>query len=86
MNKKQCKTFGTVEKIEGNDSICVIKSKRPGRESCICISADYANSKDLIGKKVVVIEERKIIDTATKASYPYFASRIQSLEKENGSK
>lgn len=28
-NKKQCKTFGIVEKIEGNESICVIKSKRP---------------------------------------------------------
>lgn len=85
-NKKQCKTFGTIERIEGNESICVIKSKRPGRESCICISADYVTSKDLIGKKVVVIEEKKNIDTATKEVYPYFASRIQSLEKENGSK
>ena len=85
-NKKLCKTFGTIERIEGNESICVIKSKRPGRESCICISADYVTSKDLIGKKVVVIEEKKNIDTATKEVYPYFASRIQSLEKENGSK
>lgn len=85
-NKKQCKTFGTIERIEGNESICVIKSKRPGRESCICISADYVTSKDLIGKKVVVIEEKKNIDTATKEVYPYFASRIQSLEKEIGSK
>ena len=86
VNKKRCKTFGIIEKVEGNESICVIKSKRPERESCICISADYATNKDLIGKKVVVIEERKNIDTATKAVYPYFASRIQSLEKENGSK
>ena len=85
-NKKQCKTFGTIERIEGNESICVIKSKRPGRESCICISTDYVTSKDLIGKKVVVIEEKKNIDTATKEVYPYFASRIQSLEKEIGSK
>ena len=85
-NKSQCKTFGTVEIIEGNESICVIKSKRPGRESCICISAEYSTSKELIGKKVVVIEERKNNDAATKETYPYFAARVQSLEKENGSK
>ena len=27
-NLKMCKTFGVIERIEGNDSICVIKSKR----------------------------------------------------------
>lgn len=27
-NKKQCKTFGIVEKIEGNESICVIKKQK----------------------------------------------------------
>ena len=80
-NKKQCKTFGTVEKIEGNESICVIKSKRPGRESCICISAKYATSKGMIGKKVVVIEESPNINIATKVEYPYFATNIESLEK-----
>ena len=85
-NKKMCKTIGVVEKVEGNESICVIKSNGPGRESCICISADYVTSKDLIGKKVVVIEEKKNNDTATKDVYPYFASKIQSLEKEKGSK
>ena len=80
-NKKQCKTFGTVEKIEGNETICVIKSKRPGRESCICISAKYATSKGMIGKKVVVIEESPNINIATKVEYPYFATNIESLEK-----
>lgn len=85
-NIRQHKTFGTIEKVEGNESICVIKSKRPGRESCICISAEYATSKELIGKKVVVIEERRNNDIATKETYPYFAARVQSLEKENGSK
>ncbi len=80
-NKKQCKTFGTVEKIEGNESICVIKSKRPGRESCICISAKYATSKGMIGKKVVVIEESPNTNIATKVEYPYFATNIESLEK-----
>lgn len=80
-NKKQCKTFGIVEKIEGNESICVIKSKRPGRESCICISAKYATSKGMIGKKVVVIEESPNINIATKVEYPYFATNIESLEK-----
>lgn len=85
-NKKQFKTFGIVEPIEGNDSICVIKSKRPGRESCICISAKYASGKNLIGKKVVVLEESNNTNPSTKEAYPYFAAKIQSLEKENGSK
>ena len=85
-NKKHFKTFGTVEPIEGNDSICVIKSKRPGRESCICISAKYASGKNLIGKKVVILEESQNTNPSTKESYPYFAAKIQSLEKENGSK
>lgn len=80
-NKTQCKTFGTVEKIEGNESICVIKSKRSGRESCICIPTKYAISKGLIGKKVVVIEESLNINTATKLEYPYFATKVESLEK-----
>lgn len=80
-NKKQCKTFGIVEKIEGNESICVIKSKRPGRESCICISAKYAISKGIIGKKIVVLEESPNTNTATKIEYPYFATKIDYLEK-----
>ena len=80
-NKTQCKTFGTVEKIEGNESICVIKSKRSGRESCICIPTKYVISKGLIGKKVVVIEESLNINTATKLDYPYFATKVESLEK-----
>lgn len=79
-NKKQCKTFGIVEKIEGNESICVIKSKTLD-ESCICISAKYATSKGMIGKKVVVIEESPNINIATKVEYPYFATNIESLEK-----
>lgn len=86
VNKQQCKTFGTIEKIEGNESICVIKSKRPGRESCICISAKYASSKNLIGKKIVVLEESENTNSSTKVAYPYFAAKIESLEKENGSK
>lgn len=85
-NNKQFKTFGTIEPIEGNDSICVIKSKRPGRESCICISAKYASGKNLIGKKVVILEESNNTNPSTKEAYPYFAAKIQSLEKENGSK
>ena len=80
-NKAQCKTFGTVEKIEGNESICVIKSKRSGRESCICIPTKYAISKGLIGKKVVVIEESLNKNTAIKLDYPYFATKVESLEK-----
>lgn len=85
-NLKMCKTFGIIERIEGNDSICVIRSKRIGRESNICLSAKYANDKGLIGKKVVVIEECVNKNPETKELYPYFATKFQSLEKENGSK
>lgn len=53
-NLKMCKTFGVIERIEGNDSICVIKSKRKGREANICLSAKYANDKGLIGKKPAI--------------------------------
>lgn len=85
-NKSKHKTFGVIEVVEGNESICVIRSKRPGRESCVCISAKYVTSKKLIGKKVVIIEESENSNPATQKDYPYFASKIQSLEKENGSK
>jgi len=85
-NKEKCKTIGVIERIEGNDSICVIKSKRIGREANICLSAKYANDKGLIGKKVVVIEEGLNKNPDTKGIYPYFAIKFQSLEKENGSK
>ncbi|MBQ9230860.1 MAG: hypothetical protein IJ190_06710 [Prevotella sp.] len=80
-NRTQCKTFGIVEKIEGNDSICVIKSKRPGRESCICISTKFAISKGIIDKKVVVIDESPNTNNTTKVEYPYFAIKIEPLEK-----
>ena len=80
-NEKQFKTFGTVELIEGNNSICVIKSKRPGRELCICISAKYASRENLIGKKVVVIEESPNTNTETKVEYPYSATKVKPLEK-----
>ena len=85
-NLKMCKTFGVIERIEGNDSICVIKSKRMGRESNICLSAKYANDKGLMGKKVVILEEGINKNPETKGIYPYFATKFQSLEKENGSK
>ena len=85
-NLKMCKTFGVIERIDGNDSICVIKSKRVGRETNICLSAKYAIDKGLIGKKVVVLEEDANNNPETKEQYPFFAVRIQSLELENGSK
>ena len=85
-NKKQLKTFGIVEYVEGNDSVCVIKSKRPKRESCICMSANYAKEKGLIGKKVVVMEEKPNKKPESKELFPYFASKTLSLEKDNSSK
>lgn len=86
MNKKQCKTFGIVEPVEGTDSVFVIKSKRPGREACICMSAIYAKDKGLIGKKVVVMEEKPNLNQETKEKFSFYATKTQSLEKENGSK
>lgn len=83
-NRKKCKTIGIVEKVEGNNSICVIKSKRKGRESNICLSAQ--KYKNLIGQSVVVLEESNNTNAGTNKQYPYFATRLQSLEKENGSK
>lgn len=83
-NKKMCKTIGVVEKIEGNNSICVIKSKRKGREFNICLSAQ--KYKNLIGQSVVVLEETNNTNAGTNKQYPYFATKLQSLEKENGSK
>lgn len=83
-NKQMCKTIGVVEKVEGNNSICVIKSKRKGRESNICLSAK--KHKDLIGKYVVILEESNNSNPETQKQYPYFATKILSLEKENGSK
>ena len=85
-NEKKCKTFGVIEKIEGNESICVVKSKRLGRESCICISSKSATNMGIIGKKVVVIEESLNTNPLTKVEYPYYATIVESLEKENGSK
>ena len=57
--------------------ICVIKSKRIGRESCICVSAKFASSKNLIGKKIVVLEESENTNPTTKADYPYFATKTK---------
>jgi len=85
-NEKKCKTFGVVEKIEGNESICVIKSNRLGRESCICISSKSAMGMGIIGKKVVVIEESLNTNPLTRVEYPYYATVVESLEKENSSK
>ena len=85
-NEKKCKTFGVVEKIEGNESICVIKSNRLGRESCICISSKSAMGMGIIEKKVVVIEESLNTNPLTRVEYPYYATVVESLEKENSSK
>lgn len=83
-NVRMCKTIGIVEKINGNDSICYIRSKRKGRESNICLSTQ--KYKRLIGKNVVVLEESNNTNAGTNKQYPYLATMIQSLEKENGSK
>lgn len=82
-NIKMCKTIGIVEEINNNPSICLIRSKRFGHESSICLSA---KAKGLVGKKVVIIKDELNNNPNTKELYPYFATKIQSLEKENGSK
>ena len=85
-NRKMCKTIGIVELIDENSPICLIRSKRIGRESNICLSAKDANAKGLVGKKVVVLEEVTNTNPQTKERYPLFAIKYQSLESENGSR
>ena len=77
-NRKMCKTIGVVEDIKDNPSICLIRSKRVGHELSICLSA---KAKGLVGKKIVIIEEEQNTNPNTKELYPYFATKIQSLEK-----
>ena len=85
-NKAMCKTIGLVEQIESSESICIIRSKRPGHEANICLSTEYAKENGLIGKKVVVLDEIKNEYPETKELYSYIALNVQSIEKENGSK
>lgn len=80
-NREKCKTIGIIERIDGNDSICVVKSNRIGREANICLSAKFANDKGIIGKKVVVLEEVTNTNPITNGTYPYYATKFQSLEK-----
>lgn len=80
-NKTLCKTIGIVEKIENNESICMIRSKRPGHEANICLSAEYAKENGLIGKKVVVLDEVKNEYPETKDIYSYIALNVLSIEK-----
>ena len=82
-NRNMCKTIGVVECIKDNPSICLIRSKRVGHEASICLSTI---AKGLVGKKVVVIKETINTNSKTQVLYPYFVTRLQSLEKENGSK
>ena len=77
-NRKMCKTIGVVEDIKDNPSICLIRSKRVGHELSICLSA---KAKGLVGKKIVIIKEEQNTNPNTKELYPYFATKIQSLEK-----
>ena len=77
-NRKMCKTIGVVEEIKDNPSISLIRSKRVGHELSICLSA---KAKGLVGKKVVIIKEEQNTNPNTKELYPYFATKIQSLEK-----
>jgi hypothetical protein len=77
-NRNMCKTIGVVERIRDNPSICVIRSKRVGHESSICLSA---KAKGLVGKKVVIIKEELNTNPNTKESYPFIATILQSLEK-----
>jgi hypothetical protein len=80
-NKKMCKTIGVVEQLNDNSSICLIRSKRVGRESSICISYKMADEKELIGKKVVVLEEDLNTQMETKALCPYVAKKLQVLRE-----
>lgn len=72
-NKMMCKTIGVVELIEGNQTHCLVRSKRKGFEMKYCLLRTYAERKKLIGKKVVVVGYQDNTDKSTKEKYPYFA-------------
>lgn len=72
-NKIMCKTIGVVELIEGNQTHCLVRSKRKGFEMKYCLLRTYAERKKLIGKKVVVVGYQDNTDKSTKEKYPYFA-------------
>ena len=59
----------------------MIRSKRPGHEANICLSAEYAKENDLIGKKVVVLDEVKNEYPETKEIYSYIALNVLSIER-----
>lgn len=82
-NRAMCKTIGVVESIKDNPSICLIRSKRVGHEKSICLSTI---AEGLVGKKVVVIKEAINTNSKSHELYPYLVTKLQSLEKGNGSK
>ena len=78
-NIRMCKTIGTVELINANQTHCIIKSKRKGYETKFCLLRSCVERKKLIGKKVVVIDYQENIDKETKQNYPFFA-KVEPLE------
>ena len=76
-NRNMCKTIGVVESINDNPSICLIRSKRVGHETSICLSTI---AKGLVGKKVVIVKEAMNTNPKTKELYPIFVTKLQPLE------
>ena len=81
-NLARCKTFGVVELLNENSPICIIRSKRPGRESNTCVIAKYVKEKELIGKTVVIIEEEANNNPQTRNQYPYLAKKYNLWRNE----
>lgn len=78
-NTKMCKTIGTVELIDDNLTHCIVKSKRKSYETKFVLLKSYVERKNLIGKKVVVVDYQDNTDKDTKQKYPYFA-KVEPLD------
>ena len=85
-NEDMCKTFGKVVQSDKFKDICIIESERKNWERKFCIATSFAERKNIIGKKVVVLSYSD--NTGESASDFPFSAKVESLEREskNGSK
>ena len=74
-NRSMCKELyvGTVEIIENYKSRCHIGDK-------YCIDTKYIERNNLLGKKVIVLDEKTNGDRMTQVDYPLFATKVEEIE------
>lgn len=74
-NRSKCKKLevGVVESIENNKTKCHIGNSH-------CIDTKYIERNNLLGKKVIIIEEKDNSDNDTKTAYPLYALKIEAID------